>query len=231
MNANAPWPAAIIFDLDGTLIDSAPDIAAAVSRALSADDITVEPDEVRDYIGDGAARLLERVLAARDRSLDAATLEARLHDFHAAYADAPCTHTVCYDGALEMLDAARQQGCRLAICTNKPQAIAERVLAGLALESRIDVLIGAGTYQLKPDPEPLLACLAALGSDREAAIYVGDMAVDREAARAACLPVVLTRFGYAGNDVAELGPDAVLDTWQEWPAVCKTLATARRTPS
>lgn len=216
-------PASLIFDLDGTLIDSAPDIAESVTAALAEHEIHVDADEVRRYIGDGAARLIERVLAARRLELDDAARDRAIDAFHAHYQAHPCRATRCYPGVAEMLAARREEGVRLAVCTNKPQAVAERVLAELALAERIDVLIGAGRYPLKPDPAPLQACLDALGTTAENTVYIGDMDVDRQAARAAGLRVVLTRFGYAHDDVARFEPDAVLDTWDDWPRVATTL--------
>ena len=225
--ARGHWPTALIFDLDGTLVDSAPDIAAAVQRALADHDIAIDSAEIRDYIGDGAARLIERVLAARDIVADPAALAGYVDDFNAHYHAAPAAHTQCYPGAREMLTQARARGHRLGICTNKPQPVAERVLAELGLAAQIDVLIGAGTYALKPDPAPLLACLSALDADRNTTLYVGDMAVDRDVARAAGLPVVLVSFGYAHADVSEFAPEAVLHHWYDWPDVCQRLADAR----
>ena len=125
------------------------------------------------------------MLAARDIVADPERLAGYVDDFNAHYHAAPAAYTQCYPGAREMLAQARARGHRLGICTNKPQPVAERVLAELGLTSRIDVLVGAGTYALKPDPAPLLACLSALGANRDTALYVGDMAVDRDVARAA----------------------------------------------
>ncbi len=120
-----------------------------------------------------------------------------------------------FEGAAQALAAWRADGVRLAVCTNKPQAIADRVIAHLGLDRHIEVVIGAGVHPLKPDPAPLLACLDALGCDAGAALYVGDMAVDRQAGHAAGLPVLLAEFGYAGEPVAQLGADGVLTQWAE----------------
>ncbi len=225
--ARGHWPTALIFDLDGTLVDSAPDIAAAVERALVDHNVAIDSTEIRDYIGDGAACLIERVLAAREIVAGPKGLAGYVDDFNALYHAAPAARTQCYPGAREMLSWARARGHRVGICTNKPQPVAERVLAELGLASEIDVLIGAGTYPLKPDPAPLLACLSALGANRDTALYVGDMAVDRDVARAAGLPVVLVSFGYAHADVSEFSPEAVLHRWDDWPEVCQGLADAR----
>ena len=223
------WPAALIFDLDGTLIDSAPDIAAAVERTLAEHDISIDAAEIRDYIGDGAARLIERVLAARELPVpDEAALAQYVADFNAHYHAIPAAYTRCYDGAAEMLHRARRAGRKIALCTNKPQAVAERVLAELDLLGEFDVLVGAGTYALKPDPEPLYACIDQLGIAPNDALYIGDMAVDRDVARAAGVAVVLVSFGYAHDDVAHFGPEGVLHAWAEWPDLLARLSRARQ---
>ena len=223
------WPAALIFDLDGTLIDSAPDIAAAVERTLADHEVAIDAAEIRDYIGDGASRLIERVLAARGlAAADEAALAQHVADFNAHYHAIPAAYTQCYAGVREMLGQARRAGRKIGLCTNKPQAVAERVLAELDLLGEFDVLVGAGTYALKPDPEPLNACVDQLGVAPDDTLYVGDMAVDRDVARAAGLAVVLVSFGYAHDDVAHFGPEGVLHAWAEWPDLLARLSRARK---
>lgn len=203
----------MIFDLDGTLIDSAPDITAAVNSALASYGIEIDAATARRFLGDGARKLIERVLGAHDLTADAAEVERLTADFTTRYQARPCQDSMVFDGAREALAALHADGVRLAVCTNKPQPIADRVIAHLGLDRYMDVVIGAGTHPLKPDPAPLLACLDALAVDAGAALYIGDMAVDRQAGHAAGLPVLLAEFGYAGEPVAELGADGVLTQW------------------
>ncbi|HET7315531.1 phosphoglycolate phosphatase [Salinisphaera sp.] len=214
-DAQTPWPRAVIFDLDGTLIDSAPDIARAVNRALIDYRIDIDAATARRFLGDGARKLVERVLAAHGIALDETTVERLTERFSACYRDEPCRDSVVFEGAAAALCALQARGVRLAVCTNKPRAIAERVIAALDLEPYLDVVIGAGQYALKPDPAPLFAALNALVCGAEEAVYVGDMAVDRQAGHAAGLPVLLAEFGYAAEPAAGLGADGVLEDWHK----------------
>lgn len=212
--AETVWPRAVIFDLDGTLIDSAPDIAAAVNATLADHRIQIDAATARRHLGDGARKLIERVLAAHDTHVDADELDRLTAVFTDRYQATPCRDSVVFEGTFEVLEALQADGVRLAVCTNKPQAIADRVIAHLGLDRYIDVVVGAGVHALKPDPAPLHACLAALDCGADSALYVGDMAVDRQAGHAAGLPVLLAEFGYAGDPVSELGADGVIAHWR-----------------
>ncbi|MGN8157398.1 HAD-IA family hydrolase [Salinisphaera sp. RV14] len=213
----------MIFDLDGTLIDSAADIAAAVNAALRDHGIVIDAAATRRFVGDGARKLIERVLDAHAVAATGTEIDALTAAFTARYQDRPCQDSVVFDGAGQALARLRADGRRLAVCTNKPQRIAEHVIAHLGLDEYIDVVIGAGVHPLKPDPAPLRACLAALACDADAALYVGDMAVDRKAGHAAGLPVLLAAFGYAAAPVAELGADGVLTHWHDMPGAIAAL--------
>lgn len=217
------WPQAVIFDLDGTLIDSAPDIATAVNTALADHAVTIDAATARRYLGDGARKLIERVLAAHHIDADPAEIERRADAFTTAYQADPCVDSVVFEGARDALADLQARGMRLAVCTNKPQAIADRVIAHLGFDRYLDVVIGAGAHALKPDPAPLRACLDALACAADRAVYVGDMTVDRQAGHAAGLPVLLAEFGYAGDPVAGLGADGVLAHWREIPAAIAAL--------
>lgn len=203
----------MIFDLDGTLIDSAPDIAAAVNAALADRAVAIDAAAARRFLGDGARRLIARVLDAHDQPYSSAELDTATEAFSVAYQAHPCQDSTLFPGAMDALGQLREQGVRLAICTNKPQPIAERVVAHLGLDRTIEVIVGAGTHPLKPDPAPLHACLSALDCAPGDALYIGDMAVDRQAGHAAGLPVLLAEFGYAATPAGELGADGVLTAW------------------
>lgn len=222
------WPRAVVFDLDGTLIDSVPDITAALNAMLASQGRSVSLAEVRRQVGDGARHLVTRILAANDLAHDDAAVDAATAMFLADYHAHPSRATQPYPGLQATLEALRRDRVKLGICSNKPADIAERVLADLDLRKLFDVVVGAGRYAMKPDPEPLLACLAQMDCAVADALYVGDMVMDREAARAAGLPVVLATFGYSPLPVTGLKPDATLDAWNGFPVVLQRLRAARR---
>lgn len=212
-SAPAPWPRGIVFDLDGTLIDSAPDIALAAQLALTDYGIAVDAGRARQWLGDGARRFIERALASVEADRGDDTIDALTARFSAFYQATPCRHTRLFPGAITALEQLRADGVRLAICTNKPQAIATHVVEALGLDKHIDALVGGGSQPLKPSPAGILACLDRLDVSPQQALYVGDMVVDRQAGHAAGLPVLLARFGYAGSSVTQLGADGLFSGW------------------
>lgn len=214
-HTKAGWPRAVIFDLDGTLIDSAPDIAAAVNAALAESGIVIDARMARRFIGDGSRKLMARVLDAHGHACDETRLAHLTDAFSACYHAQPCEHSTVFPGAIAALAERRRIGTQLAVCTNKPQPIAEQVMARLGLDGYLDAIVGAGTHALKPDPAPLIACLEALGCARDSALYVGDMAVDCQAGHAAGLPVLLADFGYARRPAADLGAEGTLAEWKD----------------
>ncbi|MDA3922462.1 MAG: HAD hydrolase-like protein [Salinisphaera sp.] len=215
VSETSPWPQAIVFDLDGTLIDSAPDIAAAAEQALTAYSLSIDADRVRAWIGDGSRKLIERALASIGIEADDTSLDALTQRFSEHYAQTPCRHTQLFAGAVGALARLQERSIRLAICTNKPHDIAGQVIDTLGLSQYIDTFIGGGRYPLKPAPDGILACLHTLGCRPVDALYIGDMPVDREAGHAAGLPVLLARFGYACNNADSLGADAIFDHWRD----------------
>jgi phosphoglycolate phosphatase len=216
-----PMPQAVraaIFDLDGTLADSAPDIAAALNRALRASGHAVLPvADVVAMVGHGAQRLCERALSASGVGADSAATERLLADFLAAYAAAPCVETRLYPGALETLQALRADGWRLAVCTNKPQALADPIVAALGIAPCFDAVVGGRAgLALKPAPDMLRLAIVEAGAQAGIktamrAVMIGDSAADCSAGQAAGVPVVLLAHGYSSAPVASLGADAMLD--------------------
>lgn len=185
---------AIVFDLDGTLIDSAPDIQGIANHLLAREGrppLTLP--EVHGFIGHGAGTFVQRMRAAR--GLAEADHDRLLAEFIAAYDDAVHLTTV-YPGVPQALQALSAAGWRLAVCTNKPERAARAVLRHLHLLDRFGAVIGGdSTPARKPDPAPLLAAFAALGAGQPR-LYVGDSDVDAETARAAGLPFLLFTEGY-----------------------------------
>ncbi|MGE4482188.1 HAD-IA family hydrolase [Acidocella sp.] len=183
---------AVIFDLDGTLIDAAPDIALKLNQVLSEAGLeALSLAQVRDMIGDGAKVLVERAFAARGL-VPASEQHAR---FMALYAENPVITTVVYDGIPAVLTALKAQGRPLAICTNKPMCATKEVLAALDLTRYFDAVVGGdSTPYRKPDSRHLAAALAAL--EATDAIMVGDHANDMNAAAGLGLPAIFCAWGY-----------------------------------
>ena len=222
------WPEAVVFDLDGTLIDSVGDIADALNVAMQLSGMAMFSDaEVGAMIGGGARVLVGRVLAARGITEDA-TLAERLHrDFIAVYQSASVARTTVFDHARELIDEFGAKGIKLAICTNKPASITEDVLAKLDLRRQFQAVVGAtDALPKKPDPAMLVAALDMVGVAADRAVMVGDSIADLGAARAAGVPVVLLSHGYTRVPVHELGADAVIDTLADVIPVIETLQRA-----
>ncbi len=204
---------AVVFDLDGTLIDSAPDITAALNHALEAEGLSPLPLEtVRGMIGHGVRALCEKALAACGVRTDPERVERLFAVFMDFAGRDPASRTIVYPGARETLSGLRAAGLHVGLCTNKQQALAGQVLAALGLAPLFDIVIGGGTYPMKPDPAPLLAAAAALGATPAGTLYVGDMGVDRLTARAAGAPFLGVDHGHWRADDPHLqGAEVVRD--------------------
>ena len=210
---------AVLFDLDGTLVDSAPDIARAVDRTLEA--LGRPPagaDRVRNWVGNGAPRLIKRVLTGEMHGEPEAELYERAFDlFLRNYGEDLTGHSVLYPGAAEMLSALQGRGLKLACVTNKPERFARPVLEALGIAAPFEIIVGGDTVDAKkPDPAPMLFALDRLGVAPEQALMVGDSVIDVEAARNTGTGVVCVPYGYNhGVDVRGFGPDAVIDNLRE----------------
>lgn len=206
---------AVLFDLDGTLVDSAPDIAAAANRALAECGVPARGlGRIRGYVGGGAERLIHRCLTD---SLDGIAEPALFEVAHAAffrhYAAGLTTSTVPYPGVVETLEALRGRGYALGCVTNKPARFTAPLLAALDLARYFDVTVAGDTLPVKkPDPAPLLHALAALGASTVASTMVGDSMADLKAARAAGTRVLCVTYGYSPNArLADHAPDGLVD--------------------
>ncbi len=213
----------VAFDLDGTLADTAPDLADALNHALvQMGRPTVPPEEVRYLVGHGARALLRKGLAQSGAS-DEDLVEQGFPYFIDHYAANICNGTVAYPGAEAALDGLRARGIRLALCTNKPEGLTHLLLDALGWTGRFDSIIGGDTLPVrKPDPAPLHEAIARAGGGR--ALFVGDSITDADTARAAALPFVAVSFGFSDRPAAELGADAVID---HFDALIPTLETLR----
>lgn len=216
-------PKVILMDLDGTLIDSAADIALSLNRGL--DDLglpRVSELQVRDWVGRGAGRLVEVVLQHvvphHGENPHRHEVEARLLErFMARYQDAVCEASTVYPGVREFIDAAHAAGIRLACVTNKPYKPAVALLDALNLLNDFELLIGGDTLaHKKPHPEPLLHCLQHFEVTAAQALMVGDSRNDVDAARAAGIKVVAVPYGYNhGEPITACAPDHLVASLAE----------------
>jgi phosphoglycolate phosphatase len=206
----------VIFDLDGTLIDSARDLTQALNRVLGEHGVPpVSVESTRHMVGDGAVTLIERSFAAAGRRFDTARPEAFRQSFLDHYAECLTDFTVPNDGVAAVLERLRAEGRRLAVCTNKPAGMSEVILERLGLARYFDAVLGGDSLAVaKPHPAPLLAAIERAGGGA-GAVMVGDSRTDVATARAASVAVVVVSFGYTRIAPRELGADAVIDHFDE----------------
>jgi phosphoglycolate phosphatase len=207
-------PRAVLFDLDGTLLDSAPDLAAAANAMLGELGLPGrDPAVIATYIGKGIPRLVERTLAGSlDATADPAALARALPIYERHYAAESGRRSVPFPGVVEGLHALRAAGVPLACITNKAERFTVDLLRRTALDGFFDVLMCGDTVaRKKPDPEPVLAACGRLGVAPADALMIGDSANDVQAARAAGCPVWCVPYGYnEGRPVESLDCDALV---------------------
>lgn len=208
---------AVIFDLDGTLADSAPDIAAALNGAfVEAGFAPFDLAVVKGMVGAGARTLVARALTARKPGFIPSDVDALHRSFIAHYDGQPCVATRLYPGALEALGALRARGCQLGICTNKPQALADQIVRSLGIHDVFGSVVGGRDgLALKPSAAMIGLVLNELNVPAHAAIMIGDSSADVGAARAAGLAVLVFTHGYGDRPARDLGADACLDSFHE----------------
>ena len=200
----------IVFDLDGTLVDTAPDLTHALNYALArAGQAPVSAETVRSLVGMGARVMIEEGLRRAGVTGD---LESMLGDFLVHYEANIAVESRPFPGAVEALDRLRGEGARLAVCTNKRESLSRRLLQELELEGYFSAIAGRDTFPVaKPDPGHLTGAIRMAGGEPSRAVMVGDSDVDVMTAKAASVPVVLVSFGYAGAPLSGAPPEAVID--------------------
>jgi len=221
-------PLTIVFDLDGTLVDTAPDLVASLNVVLAREGLQpVAYAEGRLMVGGGARVMVERGIKARGRLLPAAEIDRLERDFITHYADHIAVHSQPFDGVEATLDQLAGRGCHLAVCTNKLEWLSLRLLDTLKLSPRFRAICGADTFGVsKPDPTILNRTIERAGGDKARAIMIGDSSTDIATARAASIPVIAVDFGYTDVPVAELKPDRVVSAFSELPgAISQLLST------
>ncbi|KAB7648590.1 phosphoglycolate phosphatase [Polymorphobacter fuscus] len=221
-------PALVAFDLDGTLVDTAPDLCAALNHALGVLGRSPVPAaDVRHMVGHGARKLLERGLAATGvmtPDLVEAGVPALLDYYAAHIADGSRP----YPGVEAALDMLARAGCTLAICTNKPVALSRALVTALGWDGRFAANLGFDSVPSpKPDPEHLLATIRAAGGAAAETVFVGDSITDTTTARAAGIPVIAVSFGFSDRPTAALGADIVIDHYDALLPALRRLAPGR----
>ncbi|NEX92217.1 HAD-IA family hydrolase [Caulobacter sp. 17J65-9] len=216
----------VVFDLDGTLVDTAPDIIGALNVLLAEDGLPPAPVEAgRRLIGGGVRRLLERGYAEAGAAFAGDTPD-RVARFMEVYGARVALESRPYPGAVAALDSLTADGARLTICTNKPTALADALLEQLGLRGRLGAVVGADAVERgKPDPQHFIRAVADAGGDPALAVMVGDSHTDVATGRAAGVPVVLVPFGYTETPAALLGGDVVIEDFAELPAVVRRLSS------
>jgi phosphoglycolate phosphatase len=215
----------IVFDLDGTLVDTAPDLVDTLNIILAREGLAPVPfDSARNMIGGGARTLLERGLRAEGRSGVAAEVDRLYKDFVAHYGDHLADRSQPFPGAIAAIEQLAARGCRFAICTNKLEWLSVRLLDALGISRHFAAICGQDTFGVqKPDPEILLQTIRKAGGQFSRAVMVGDSINDIEVARAAGVPVIAVDFGYTEVPVAALDPDEIIGDFCKLPAAVDRL--------
>jgi phosphoglycolate phosphatase len=218
MQKASPRPI-VVFDLDGTLVDTAPDLIETLNVILAAEGIPAVPFEIaRPMIGAGVRALLERALAERGQYPGDAAIDALFARYIGHYREHIADRSRPYPGLDASLDRLAASGFAFAVCTNKYESLSLRLLDALGLSSRFATICGQDTFAMKkPDPEVLRLTIARAGGDAARAVMVGDSETDIRVARAAGIPVIGVDFGYTRIPMAELQPDRLIGHFDALP--------------
>jgi phosphoglycolate phosphatase len=219
----------IVFDLDGTLVDTAPDLISALNFVLKREGLPPVPlHAARNMIGAGARKLIERGLEAEGRAMTVKEIDRMTSDFIDYYAEHIAEASRPFEGLESALDDLTASGCRLAVCTNKLEWLSKRLLDQLGLSPRFAAICGADTFGVsKPDPVILQQTVARAGGQISSTIMVGDAGTDIGVARRAGVPVIGVSFGYTDVPIAELKPDRLIHHMRDLPAAVVALKSSR----
>jgi len=205
-------PSAIVWDLDGTLVDSAPDLAFALNTVLDKRGFfTHSVDTVRTMIGNGVPKLVERGFNAVGVRPDPEQLDELIAVFVKEYKACATDNTRPYPGVVEALQEIQSMNIPMGVCTNKPEAFTKQILEGLGLSGYFSSVVGGdSTSARKPDPEPVLACLRGLVAEPASSLMIGDSVHDVHAAHSAGVMIGVVPWGYRSAPVEDLGADFVV---------------------
>jgi phosphoglycolate phosphatase len=219
----------IVFDLDGTLVDTAPDLIGALNVILEREGMPPVPlQAARTMIGAGARRLIERGLELDGRNTTVADIDRLTSDFIDYYAAHIADASRPFEGLEAALDDLATRGYRFAVCTNKLEWLSKRLLDRLGLSGRFAAICGADTFGVsKPDPAILQQTVARAGGQLSSAIMVGDAGPDVGVARRAGIPVIGVAFGYTEVPMAELKPDRLIDRMSQLGEAVESLTLSR----
>src|ERR1700760_4523380 len=219
----------IVFDLDGTLVETAPDLISALNFVLDREGLRPIPlQAARNMIGAGARKLIERGLEAEGRATTVNEIDRMTVDFIDYYAEHIADASRPFEGLESALDDLSARGCRFAVCTNKLEWLSKRLLDQLGLSPRFAAICGADTFGVaKPDPAILQQTVARAGGAMSSAIMVGDAGTDIGVARRARVPVIGVSFGYTDVPMAELKPDRLIHHMRDLPDAVQELNLPR----
>jgi phosphoglycolate phosphatase len=216
----------VVFDLDGTLIDTAPDLIETLNVVFTRDGLPpVDYAAARDMIGGGARRMIESALKLQGRVLADGAVDRMFADFIARYAAHIADRSQPFPGLDAALDRLAERGCRFAVCTNKLEGLSRLLLEALGLTPRFAAICGQDTFGMqKPDPEILRRTIQAAGGALQRAVMVGDSGIDIATARAAGVPIVAVDFGYSETPIRNLRPDRLISHFNELADAVSALA-------
>ncbi len=217
--------AVVLFDLDGTLADTALDLCHTMNVLLERHGRAPVPgDQMRPMVGAGARKIMERAFAATGAPADETQLDGLFEEFLDYYGDHIADHTVLFPGVLDQLEALRAREIGLAVCTNKAERLTHQLLDVLEIAHFFRVVVGGDTLDVrKPDPLHLTEAVSRLGGDVGGAVMVGDSSPDIRAAEAASIPSICVTFGYTDIPAPDLGADHLIDHYDALPTALKTL--------
>jgi phosphoglycolate phosphatase len=219
----------IVLDLDGTLIDTAPDLIDTLNLVFAREGLApVAYNTARELIGGGARAMITRGIASEGRVLEPSKLDQMFNDFIAHYSEHVADRSQPFPGLIAALDTLASAGYQFAVCTNKLERLSVLLLEKLNLADRFKAICGQDTFGIqKPDPEILRRTIAAAGGNPARTVMVGDSETDIRTARAARMPVIAVDFGYSERPVSEFSPDQIISNFAQLPAAVAAIFSAQ----